>query len=262
MPGSVYVLTNPSMPGLVKIGRTTGPVVARGKQLFTTGVPSPFQVVGVCLCEDPAQVENTVHDIFNGQRHHKKREFFQVHPSQVAATLRLMGEVVGFDQDAGHWEVFSMKSPLPKRLNIKTPKSVWRVMPEGVLELWGVEVMRAAIEAGADPDEELYGNFPLTIAIYQQKLQHVQALLECGACVNNVREGGGDLDPWPRLGESPTPLVAAIKMGDRNLVVDLIHRGADVNLRSWGEGFPLAVALGKGNDKIIEVLMACGAMTD
>lgn len=40
----VYVLTNPSMPGLVKIGKTTQKEVSeRMTQLYTTGVPTPFE---------------------------------------------------------------------------------------------------------------------------------------------------------------------------------------------------------------------------
>jgi hypothetical protein len=39
----VYVLTNPAMPGLVKIGKTTQvEVEERMKQLYGTGVPVPF----------------------------------------------------------------------------------------------------------------------------------------------------------------------------------------------------------------------------
>ena len=44
--GIVYVLTNESMPGLVKIGMTddTDPSARMG-QLFSTGVPLPFETV-------------------------------------------------------------------------------------------------------------------------------------------------------------------------------------------------------------------------
>jgi hypothetical protein len=41
----VYVLENPSMPGVVKIGFTKGLTREWAKQLHTTGVPTPFQVV-------------------------------------------------------------------------------------------------------------------------------------------------------------------------------------------------------------------------
>ena len=42
--GIIYVLTNPSMPGLVKIGKTArGDVNARLSELYSTGVPVPFE---------------------------------------------------------------------------------------------------------------------------------------------------------------------------------------------------------------------------
>jgi len=45
--GIVYVLTNPTMPGLVKIGKTSrDSVMARLSELYTTGVPLPFE----CVC--------------------------------------------------------------------------------------------------------------------------------------------------------------------------------------------------------------------
>lgn len=39
----VYLLTNESMPGLVKVGRTNGDLAVRIRQLFQTGVPLPFE---------------------------------------------------------------------------------------------------------------------------------------------------------------------------------------------------------------------------
>lgn len=42
--GIVYVLKNPAMPGLVKIGITTrAEVHIRMTELYTTGVPLPFE---------------------------------------------------------------------------------------------------------------------------------------------------------------------------------------------------------------------------
>ena len=43
--GIVYVLSNRAMPGLVKIGMTTRKELdTRLKELYTTGVPIPFDV--------------------------------------------------------------------------------------------------------------------------------------------------------------------------------------------------------------------------
>lgn len=40
--GFVYVLSNPAMPGLVKIGQTTNEITSRMNELNTTSVPSQF----------------------------------------------------------------------------------------------------------------------------------------------------------------------------------------------------------------------------
>lgn len=40
----VYVLTNPSMPGLVKVGKTTTSPGQRMAELHTTGVPTAFEL--------------------------------------------------------------------------------------------------------------------------------------------------------------------------------------------------------------------------
>jgi hypothetical protein len=39
--GIVYVLTNPAIPGMVKIGKTCRGMDARLNELYSTGVPSP-----------------------------------------------------------------------------------------------------------------------------------------------------------------------------------------------------------------------------
>lgn len=86
----VYVLTNPAMPGLVKIGRTdTGDPEDRAKQLYTTGVPVPFDVEYAGRVEDPAAVERALHRAFDPDRVNPKREFFRVDPEQVTVILEL-----------------------------------------------------------------------------------------------------------------------------------------------------------------------------
>ena len=47
--GIVYLLTNPVMPGLVKIGMTTQEDIdKRMKELYTTGGPVPFECQFAC----------------------------------------------------------------------------------------------------------------------------------------------------------------------------------------------------------------------
>lgn len=86
----VYVLTNPAMPGLVKIGYTTQEDVRmRIAQLYSTGVPVPFEVVFAVVVDDALRVETALHTAFAPNRVNPKREFFKIEPEQAIAILRL-----------------------------------------------------------------------------------------------------------------------------------------------------------------------------
>ena len=54
--GIVYVLTNPAMPKLVKIGKTGRGVETRLNDLYTTGVPLPFEYAYAARVEDMDKV--------------------------------------------------------------------------------------------------------------------------------------------------------------------------------------------------------------
>jgi len=81
--GVLYILTNPSYKEpMVKIGMTSvfnGP--SRIKQLYGTGVPTPFKVeyaVTVGTVEQAQQLESLCFDTFKNVRVNPKREFFWV----------------------------------------------------------------------------------------------------------------------------------------------------------------------------------------
>ena len=89
--GIVYVLTNPAMPGIVKIGKTSrGSVDARLNELYSTGVPVPFECAFAGRVEDESKVEKAFHLAFGPYRLNPKREFFQIEPEQAIALLELM----------------------------------------------------------------------------------------------------------------------------------------------------------------------------
>jgi len=85
--GYVYVLTNASMPGIVKIGRTERDPFARAAELHTTGLPTPFEVIACVLVQNAAALERDLHALFSAQRVSGNREFFQVAVSAVAENL-------------------------------------------------------------------------------------------------------------------------------------------------------------------------------
>lgn len=90
MEGYVYILSNPVMPGLVKIGFTTeDDINVRLNGLFQTGVPVPFDVEYACRIPDCKKVERALHRAFHPQRTHARREFFNIEAYQAIAILEL-----------------------------------------------------------------------------------------------------------------------------------------------------------------------------
>lgn len=90
--GIVYLLTNPVMPGLVKIGMTTQKEIEqRMKELYTTGVPLPFECQFACKVKktDCAKIEKALHTAFGPQRINANREFFRIQVEQAKAILEL-----------------------------------------------------------------------------------------------------------------------------------------------------------------------------
>jgi hypothetical protein len=90
--GIVYVLENPVMPGLVKIGQTTNEITNRLNELNTTGVPLPFDCLFACEVDDCKVVENALHKAFYPNRINPKREFFRIDPDQAIVILRMFAK--------------------------------------------------------------------------------------------------------------------------------------------------------------------------
>ena len=84
----IYILTNPSFPGKVKIGRSKD--IAQRLRTFETGVPTPFKCEYCCEVEDAQRVEKAFKVIFRPNRINGK-EFYEILPYQAAEVLRLIG---------------------------------------------------------------------------------------------------------------------------------------------------------------------------
>ena len=83
------------MPGLIKIGKTEQEPDVRLSQLYTTGVPVPFEcVIAVKPERSAAEVEQALHQAFDPHRLNPAREFFEVKPDCVVPIMRLLGEEV------------------------------------------------------------------------------------------------------------------------------------------------------------------------
>ena len=92
MPGIVYLLTNPAMPNMVKIGKTTreDPSVRMG-ELYATGVPLPFECKLAMRVENESEVEKILHIAFGPYRVNAAREFFEIDVEQAYVVLEKIG---------------------------------------------------------------------------------------------------------------------------------------------------------------------------
>lgn len=89
--GIVYILTNPAMPNLVKIGMTTRLEVGiRMSELYTTGVPVPFECSFAGKVTDVKTVERAFHKAFGPYRINPNREFFEIEDAQAIGLLEII----------------------------------------------------------------------------------------------------------------------------------------------------------------------------
>lgn len=91
--GLVYLLVNDAMPGLVKIGKTSRHALEkRMKELYSTGVPLPFECVYACKVKlsHMGELEKALHTAFAPQRVNESREFFRISVEQVLPLLHLL----------------------------------------------------------------------------------------------------------------------------------------------------------------------------
>lgn len=86
----VYVLTNEAMPSFIKVGTTKRPVLERMKDLYSTGVPVPFECHYAAIVEDEKNVERRIHRAFEKFRVNNNREFFELDPESAADIIRLV----------------------------------------------------------------------------------------------------------------------------------------------------------------------------
>jgi len=94
--GYVYVLTNPAMPGVVKIGRTGRDLRTRLKELSSaSGVPVPFRMAGAVKAADAAAAEREIHERLEHCRVSRRREFFRCGVEEAMREARRVAEAPG-----------------------------------------------------------------------------------------------------------------------------------------------------------------------
>jgi len=74
----LYIASNQSLEGIVKIGFTRRNPSERMLELDTTGVPTPFDISFVACLEDAKNLESLVHQYLADCRIRNEREFFKI----------------------------------------------------------------------------------------------------------------------------------------------------------------------------------------
>lgn len=124
--GVVYVLSNPAMPDLIKIGhvKTVQSVKSRMSSLYGTGVPVPFKYEFGMQVDDAEKLERSLHRLFRGARINLKREFFKVDPEELRSFLLDCGhgEEVMLASDTQIKGVDQVDAEAGERLAKKRPK--------------------------------------------------------------------------------------------------------------------------------------------
>jgi len=88
----VYILSNPTQPGLLKIGYTKKLPEERAKQISSaTGVALPYKVEWAYQCFNGEMVEREVHHKLKAQRVNNSKEFFQISLEEAKETINLIG---------------------------------------------------------------------------------------------------------------------------------------------------------------------------
>jgi hypothetical protein len=117
--GWVYCISNPSMPGLLKIGmtlRTPQERLAEANSSDTWRSPTKFAIEFAKKVCDPLQKERTIHRLLEqyDQRVNPKREFFQVGLTVVHLCFELM---------EGEWMDIEVPGAAPPATKPKKPRA-------------------------------------------------------------------------------------------------------------------------------------------
>ena len=89
---TIYVLSNPAMPGTVLIGYSRKENISGEiAELYTSSVPAPFKCELAASVGNAREVLDLIHSIFASARISPDRDFYKVSSEQVLAVLKLAG---------------------------------------------------------------------------------------------------------------------------------------------------------------------------
>lgn len=182
--GWVYVLTNPSMPGLVKIGMTQAenPEQRVTSLASATGVPTQFEPYGFVYALDSAACEASVHEALANQRLNPRREFFQVLPDVALQLVRDEAEAQRKQPEIQReLLLFAVRendiSAVSEIADVVSSRDVLDRSMSAAIKSGADEVAVALLNAGANPNGLVAGCSLYAVAI-EAELHRLQRALE------------------------------------------------------------------------------------
>ncbi len=89
----VYILSNPALPNMLKIGYTKNEPEIRAKQISAaTGVALPYKVEWAFQCFNGEQLEHEVHAELATYRVNQQREFFDIPLAEAQEAIEKIGK--------------------------------------------------------------------------------------------------------------------------------------------------------------------------
>ena len=119
--GFVYILSNPSMKDIYKIGYTNGSPIGRAIELSRpTGVPTLFDLVCYGEMLNPKDFEKHLHSKYDNNRSNKFREFFNFSINEIMELKNYLEEeseifAQGMGSDYIHFEYLKLQKEKEKQ---------------------------------------------------------------------------------------------------------------------------------------------------
>ena len=106
MSGYIYILSNPSMPDILKIGKTERDPDERISELSNvSAIPSTFNLEYKVFVPDCHSAEKSIHEALKAMRVSERREFFDISVSEAIdivksqVVINIAEELLKYDND-------------------------------------------------------------------------------------------------------------------------------------------------------------------
>jgi hypothetical protein len=130
--GHIYILSNPSLKDIIKIGFTLDNVEERASKLSrSTSIPLDFHIEHEFITESPEQVEKLVHDALKEYRVNPKKEFFRVTTEKSIEVIESI--LYGSENNVGvsmAQQLAYLLTKYPKRFDLKKKQEIKNIATE------------------------------------------------------------------------------------------------------------------------------------